>query len=525
MSVWNRPMFKGSFPPGSARGALQRMRMQEGGSPWVEQMSGEDRGVVLPEAMDRRERDLQETRADLAAQAGPPIPRDQINQAGWMLPFMIGSTLAGIGTAGWNYFGGEDEPFQPTLPPAGQRVGEDRSDQLGGINTDIFGSLRDTQERIEAEQAAAAAAAEGDTPAVGQYRPRPTPPSTEEAPVAEEPTAAAAGDTGVGVSDLMGLYSFSPEERADRLRAAYEGREAVYDEILGDPERRRDNAKAQLLFSIAQRALQFAGGVTAEGRPMSGSMVSQAAQSFAPVFGDVAEYNAAMEQQDQEMRAARLAAAEKDVTRDEENRASLLSALAKARGESELTASDVLRPATEELADISITEPPDLTPAYNFGASLRNFGGRIGSAINADWAPETREAVRWATQFNTTVLADLARAIQSSRPSNFTLQLVQSLLPTPSGSFESVASAIDTYSGLKDQLDREVLLMAEDYEKYRTLNMAPKAIETLSLMRRTQETSMQLDRILSGLRGEVSEEEAAILGNVTDGPAPDVVEE
>jgi len=513
MSVWNRPMFKGSFPPGSARGALQRMRMQEGGNPWIEQLSGEDRGIVLPEAMDRRERaqaqrnamqQLQAERAP-ATEAIPPIPRDQINQAGWMLPFMAGTTLAGIATAGWNYFGGEDEPFQPVLPPT-RPTGE----AAGIINPEAIDARADARE---------------ETPAVGQYRPRPTPPSTEGAPVTEELRAGPVAQAGLGIGDLMGLYSFSPDERADRLRAAYEGREAVYDEILGDPERRRNNAKAQLLFSIAQRALQFAGGVTAEGRPMTGSMVSQAAQSFAPVFGDVAEYNAAMEQQDQEMRAARLAAAEKDVVRDEENRASLLSALAKARGESELKAADVLRPAAEELADISITEPPDLTPAYNFGASLRNFGGRIGSAINADWAPETREAVRWATQFNTTVLADLARAIQSSRPSNFTLQLVQSLLPTPSGSFESVASAIDTYSGLKDQLDREVLLMAEDYEKYRTLDMAPKAIETLSLMRRTQETSMQLDRILSGLRGEVSEEEAAILGNVTDGPAPDVVEE
>ena len=518
MSVWNRPMFKGSFPPGSARGALQRMRMQEGGSPWIEQLSGEDRGVVLPEAMDRRERDLQETRADLAAQAGPPIPRDQMQQAGWMLPFMIGSTLAGIGTAGWNYFGGEDEPFQPTLPPAGQRVGEDRSDQLGGINTDISGSLRETQERIEAEQAAAAAAAEGDTPAVGPYGSRPTPPLTE------EPTAAAE-ETGVGVADLMGLYSFSPEERAERLRAAYEGREAVYDEILGDPERRRNNAKAQLLFSIAQRALQFAGGVTAEGRPMTGSMVSQAAQAFAPVFGDVAEYNAAMEQQDQEMRAARLAAAEKDVVRDEESRASLLSALAKARGESELTASDVLRPATEELADMTIAEPPDLTPAYSFGATMFNTFGKAARIVNWDAAPETTEAVRWANQFNTTILADLARSIQQGRTSNFTLQLVQSLLPTPGGTFESVASAIDTYAGLKDQLDRDVRLLAREYESYRALNLAPKAVQTLSLLRRANEASMQLAAILSGLRGEVSEEEAAILGNVTDGPAPDVVEE
>ena len=478
------------------------MRMQEGGNPEQESL-----GMVSPDALAQRQRMLDTARyqpvsADLRPMA-PAIDPMQAQmqpaqQAGVWAPLIWGGTIASGAFAGWpyvqNYFGGEDEPFRPALPPLTE-------EDMGIVDPEVL------------------AEREGEAPAVGPYRPPPRPSEgAGEAPVvsAEEQEAT----PGLDISGLLGMYNFSPEERAERLRAAFEGREAVYDEILGDPERRRSVAKSQLLFSIAQRALQFASGVSPEGQPMSGSMLSQAARSFAPVAGDLATYASQMDAEDREIRAARLAAAEKDVDTAERSRAALLAALAKARGEDDSKVLTELPTASQALQEISIERPPDLTPAYTFGAAQFNAISKGLRALNMSAASETAEAVRWGTQFNTTVLADLARSIQSNRPSNMTIQLAMDMLPRPGYTFESVESAINTYAGLKDQFQREVGLLADEYNNFRMLGLAKPAIDSLSLLRRTQEVVLQLDGIIYGLEGNLPEEQAEVLGNVTEGPNP-----
>lgn len=546
MSVWNRPLFQGSLPPGSARAELARMQMQEGGNALIEQLSGQDRGIVLPRDRAQAQRDrMQELEAErqqlsgyrdvsgemrpnapmVDSQSSMEIPRGAINEAGFWAPLFWLGTGAGAAITASPYLerllGGEDQaPFQPTLPPLTDGttgIVSPAAIQARNPEAPVIGTLGGGQDATPPTQDAVAAAA---------------PAGSVEPQAAREPLAPAPlPQNEIGPLALASNFSFSPEERADRLRAAYEGREAVYDEILGDPERRRDNAKAQLFFSIAQRALQFASGVSPEGTPMSGSMLAQAAQSFAPVFGDVSQYLAAQDQQERELRAARLAAAEKDVTREEDSRERMLSALMAARGEGGMTAADVLPSAAQELQAIrdrfeqrGDSASVDLTPAYNFGSSLRSTAANLGSLVNLDIAPQTREAIRWGQQFNTTVLAELARSIQASRPSNFTLELVQNLLPAPGAPFQSVAAAVDAYKGLKSWLDEDVAGLAEEYTDYRALDMGTKAIDALSLLRRTKETSLQLEQIINGLEGNQPEQQIDALADVTTDPEPNATE-
>jgi len=494
------------------------MRMQEGGNPFLEQLSGQDRGIVLPEAVDRRERaqaQREAMRQDAAAKdfsfemargerspARPmqpgPIPRDQINQAGIWFPLLGLTAGIGGGAFGLSYLlgGDEEEGPQPPLRPTYDR--------------DAFEADR---------QAAEQAAASEESPAVGVYQ-RPGAGAGPVMPTGSD--VAAEEEAGPTAMSLASMYSFTPEQRAERLRAAFEGREAVYDEILGDPERRRSVAKSQLLFSIAQRALQFASGVSPEGQPMSGSMLSQAARSFAPVAGDLATYASQMDAEDREIRAARLAAAEKDVSAEQTLRGRLFEAAMKAREEAEdekqlRPVSEAVLQPDEDAVNLSINQ------AFNFGSGLKALANRVTSIANLQAYPEAAEAVRQIEAFNDLELVGpLGKALTGAgRTSNLVIELVRKRLPTPADIFSSVPEAISKYTSILDMVDDEIRQLADEYENYREFGMTKEGLNHLSSLNSLLRLRYRLDGVIRGLNEEVPEAVVEDLANVQGNAPPE----
>jgi hypothetical protein len=86
-------------------------------------------------------------------------------------------------------------------------------------------------------------------------------------------------------------------------------REKLYQELLGDDTNMN---QAQLLFSLAQKGLQFAGNVDAQGRPLRGSPVSRFATVAAEVPGEINKFISDTEKRRQTIRMAALQAAEKE---------------------------------------------------------------------------------------------------------------------------------------------------------------------------------------------------------------------
>lgn len=86
-------------------------------------------------------------------------------------------------------------------------------------------------------------------------------------------------------------------------------REKLYQELLGDDTNMN---QAQLLFSLAQKGLQFAGNVDAQGRPLRGSPVSRFATVAAEIPGEINKFISDTEKRRQTIRMAALQAAEKE---------------------------------------------------------------------------------------------------------------------------------------------------------------------------------------------------------------------
>jgi hypothetical protein len=94
------------------------------------------------------------------------------------------------------------------------------------------------------------------------------------------------------------------------LQKAVADRESAYRTLLGQD---KGTSEAQLLFSLGQRALQFAGNVDDQGRPLRGSFVSRLAGATRTLPAEMSARISEMEKVDRSIKLAALQAAEKDI--------------------------------------------------------------------------------------------------------------------------------------------------------------------------------------------------------------------
>ena len=87
-------------------------------------------------------------------------------------------------------------------------------------------------------------------------------------------------------------------------------RESTYRTLLGQD---KGTSEAQLLFSLGQRALQFAGNVDDQGRPLRGSFVSRLAGAARTLPAEMSARLSEIEKVDKTIKLAALQAAEKEV--------------------------------------------------------------------------------------------------------------------------------------------------------------------------------------------------------------------
>lgn len=154
-------------------------------------------------------------------------------------------------------------------------------------------------------------------------------------------------------------------------------REKLYTKLLGDD---KEMQKAQLLFSIAQKGLQFAGNVDAQGRPLRGSPVSR----FAAVAADLpAEINRFISDADKRRNAIRLAAleaAEKEATNIREQNVKLIEAQRRADVALVRRGSASQYPASKHFMRTVYT--PGLLKAWANGALSSDMDTEVDQAVN-----------------------------------------------------------------------------------------------------------------------------------------------
>lgn len=154
-------------------------------------------------------------------------------------------------------------------------------------------------------------------------------------------------------------------------------REKLYTKLLGDD---KEMQKAQLLFSIAQKGLQFAGNVDAQGRPLRGSPVSR----FAAVAADLpAEINRFISDTDKRRNAIRLAAleaAEKEATNIREQNVKLVEAQRRADAALVRRGSASQYPASKHFMRTVYT--PGLLKAWANGALSSDMDTEVDQAVN-----------------------------------------------------------------------------------------------------------------------------------------------
>jgi len=136
------------------------------------------------------------------------------------------------------------------------------------------------------------------------------------------------GGGGLGLmGDVSAMGSFAPTDVASArtnffnalnskplqvptLAKSMAERESLYKTLLGQD---KGASEAQLLFSLGQRALQFAGNVDDQGRPLRGSFVSRLAGATRTLPNEISARVAELDKLDRNIQLAALQAAEKDV--------------------------------------------------------------------------------------------------------------------------------------------------------------------------------------------------------------------
>ena len=109
---------------------------------------------------------------------------------------------------------------------------------------------------------------------------------------------------------LMSLVNQRQLPEPDIKKLALE-REKLYTDLLGED---KNAQKAQLLFALAQKGLQFAGNVDARGQPLRGSPASRFAAVASELPGELNKFISDSDKRRNAIRLAALEAAEKDAT-------------------------------------------------------------------------------------------------------------------------------------------------------------------------------------------------------------------
>jgi hypothetical protein len=107
-------------------------------------------------------------------------------------------------------------------------------------------------------------------------------------------------------------------------------RAEMYKQVMGD---NTESRQAQLLLSLGQRAFGFAGNVDDQGRPLRGSFVSRLAGASRTLPGEMAQYIAATDKEQRQLKLLGMQAAEKEITGTKEQNLKLLESQRKAFGD------------------------------------------------------------------------------------------------------------------------------------------------------------------------------------------------
>lgn len=136
------------------------------------------------------------------------------------------------------------------------------------------------------------------------------------------------------------------------LKAETERRTKMYQDIMGD---NTDSRQAQLLLSLGQRALGFAGNVDDQGRPLRGSFLSRVAQASRTLPAEMSQFIAATDKEQRQARLLGLQAAEKEIESTKASNLKLLETQRKGYA-------DILKAAAKD---------KDGTKSGPFGSSLQ----------------------------------------------------------------------------------------------------------------------------------------------------------
>jgi len=214
-----------------------------------------------------------------------------------------------------------------------------------------------------------------------------------ETPFDEEDDASAGGFyspemVGIAQEGIQSLLSARPTPEVDVRKEAME-REKLYQDLLGGGD---DSArKAQLLFSLAQTGLQFAGNVDAQGRRLTGSPASRFAAAAASIPANINQFIADKEKDRRTVRLAAIQAAEKEAEQVREGNLKQIESKRKLFG-------DILRNAKKDGAsglfgkgawDWNIINTPGLLQAYADGETTAEEDNLITSAASRLLRPTT----------------------------------------------------------------------------------------------------------------------------------------
>jgi hypothetical protein len=238
---------------------------------------------------------------------------------------------------------------------------------------------------------------------------------------------------------------------------------------------------------------------------MGGSMFAQAAQSFAPVFGSMAERSRELRGEEREMRAARLAAAEGDLSREQDLRAEIdrqlmLGGLSPEEGLPLVSLQDIF--PTEESVDAVLAQLPEITPAYGPGAPIFNAFNRAGAVFGYQPAPATNAAVAQTNFINNRLLGVLARSLQESRPSNFVLELSRDLLAKPAVFTNTPESALNNFRLIRNSIEEDMDAAVKAHNDAIQYEQPRRALDRRGDLNALRRALIEVSAVIRSLEGE-----------------------
>jgi hypothetical protein len=178
-----------------------------------------------------------------------------------------------------------------------------------------------------------------------------------------------------------------PMAKTPDLKATTLEREKLYRDLLGDD---KESRQAQMLFMLAQKGLQFAGNVDAQGRPLRGSPMSRFANVASSIPGEIGKFIADEDKNERAIRMAAIQAAEKEREQVREGNIKLVESQRKAFG-------DILKNSGKSASsmfgkgawDWSVVNAPGLLQAYADGETTPEEDNLITSAASRLLRPST----------------------------------------------------------------------------------------------------------------------------------------